>query len=90
MMDPLFGGASKHSAHDGWNWFEKKRQERTQSSELAVKAAQIDLLQIVAQRLCKELQENCAGAPASELLLWLLHGGPGIGKAEVLLMVRTF
>ena len=43
-------------------------------------------LKIICQRLCTELEEGekCSSDP----LLWLMHGGPGTGKSEVLKLVK--
>ena len=57
-------------------------------SRPAVRAAQLDMLRRVAQRLCDELEEIDVSAHVSEPLLWCLHGLPGTGKTEVLLMIK--
>ena len=82
------GAAKQYNAQDIWSWFERKRKLENDAGEPAVKVAQLEMLRIVCQRLCDELQETAASASASEPLLWLLRGSPGTGKSEVLKLVK--
>jgi hypothetical protein len=53
-----------------------------------VKAAQLEMLRVICQRVCDELEENSEDIANTNSLMWLLHGGPGTGKSEVLKMVK--
>jgi len=82
--EPSLRATGGFTAKDVWMWYEKKKRQRTDTGELAVKAAQLEMLRIICQRVCDELQET----PPSDPLLWLMHGGPGTGKSEVLKMAQ--
>ena len=38
--------------------------------------------------MCDELKETSQDAPVTDPLLWLLHGGPGTGKSEVIKWIK--
>ena len=82
--DASLRSASGYTAKDIWKWFDKKRKEKNLKGQPMVKAAQLEMLRIVCQRICDELEDNFAAEP----LLWTLHGIPGTGKSEVLQMVK--
>ena len=42
----------------------------------------------VCTRICEELQGKDLGGSVEDPLLWLLHGGPGTGKSEVVKMLK--
>ena len=79
----------KYTAQDVWNWFNKKKAMKNKRGEPSVRTAQLEMLRRVAQRLCDELEETDVSAFISKTLLWRLHGGPGTGKSEVLLMIKS-
>ena len=79
---------SGYSAEDVWTWYDKKRRAENEQGHPLVKAAQLEMLRIVCQRVCDELQESNDDVARSDPLMWLLHGGPGTGKSEVLIMVK--
>ena len=38
----------------------------------------------------QELLQEAGHAPRSDPLLWLMHGGPGVGKSEVIKLLKEF
>jgi len=74
----------KYSSQDVWHWLEEKKKLKNKDGGRTVKKAQVEMLQRVCQRLCDELAEDAAEATVREPLMWMLHGGPGTGKSEVL------
>jgi hypothetical protein len=85
---PSLRAASGYSSQDVWKWYEDKRNSKNEQGVALVKAAQLEMLRVVCQRLDDELQERSDDVQRSNPLLWLLHGGPGTGKSEVLLMIK--
>ena len=73
-----------YSSKEVWDWFNRKRMQKNNKGQPQVKAAQLEMLRKICQRLCDELQETETGVPVSDPLMWLLHGSPGTGKSEVL------
>ena len=65
-----------------------RRKRRHEKDQPAVKAAQLEMLRVVCQRMCDELAEGADEHRRSDPLMWLLHGLPGTGKSEVLMMVK--
>ncbi len=86
--EPAVRITSGYSSEDVWKWYDQKRRAQSEQGRPLVKAAQLEMLRIVCQRVCDELQESDDNLARSEPLMWLLHGGPGTGKSEVLLMVK--
>ena len=77
-----------YSAKEVWAWFHQKSLQKNKKGKPLVKEAQLEMLRIICQRVCDELQEKDTGVPVSDPLLWLLHGSPGTGKSEVLKYVK--
>ena len=86
-----------YGASDLYAWLEKPRQEKTKTGQVRWKQAQIEMMDIIIQRMATELADTRIGTavaetkaklPKSDPLLWLLHGGPGTGKSEVLKLVQ--
>ena len=48
------------------------------------------MLKKVCDRVFCELQEEASDTSKSDPLLWLMHGGPGVGKSEVIKLLRSF
>ena len=48
----------------------------------------MEVLGVICKRMCVQLQEDISDAPMSDPLLWMVHGGPGTGKSEVLKLVK--
>jgi len=86
--DPSLRANKKYSARDIWDWLEKQRNRKDQAGKPAVRQAQMEMLQVVCQRMCDELAEDAAEATVRAPLLWMLHGGPGTGKSEVLKLCK--
>jgi hypothetical protein len=84
---PAVRVTSGYSAEDVWKWYDDKRRAQNEQGQPLVKAAQLEMLRIVCQRVCDELHESTDDIARSDPLMWLLHGGPGTGKSEVLMMV---
>ena len=67
---------------------QNKEKAKNEKGQPAVKAAQLEMLRVVCQRMCDELAEGADEHRRSDPLMWLLHGLPGTGKSEVLMMVK--
>ena len=60
--DPSLRRGKKYSTEDIWGWLEAQQRRTDKNGKPAVKAAQIDMLRVVCQRLCDELAEDAAEA----------------------------
>ena len=63
---------------------------RNKKGKPYVKKAPFAVLKKVCDRACQELREDADSLAKSDPLLWLMHGGPGVGKAEVLKLLHKF
>jgi hypothetical protein len=88
VMEPSLRASSGYSAKDIWSWYKKKKEAKNDRGRPLVRAAQLEMLRVVCQRMCDELDEVADGHDRSDPLMWLLHGCPGTGKSEVLMMVK--
>lgn len=67
---------------------QEKEEAKNEKGQPAVKAAQLEMLRVVCQRLCDELGEVTDEHRRSDPLMWLLHGCPGTEKSEVSMMMK--
>ena len=92
--DPSLRVAGAYSVKDVWQWFHKKAKEKNEAGKPLVKKAQLEMLRIVCQRVCDELEQadgqHCGPELITDPLMWMLHGTPGTGKSQVLLMLQEF
>jgi len=72
------------TATDMEEWFETVK---ARQGAAAYNTQQLEMAQKVLQQICGELRGE-VGEPLEEPLLWLLHGGPGVGKSHVLKLIR--
>ena len=86
--DPNLRTSKAYSAKDVWAWFEKTRNKKNRKQQPLVKDAQLEMLRIICQRVCDELEDIANDAPMREPLMWFLHGPPGTGKSEVLKLAK--
>ncbi len=75
-------GQRKHAVHS------KQQRRRNDKGNPTIKAAQLDALRKICERLCADLQDDAADVTFREPLMWMVHGGPGTGKPEVLLLCK--
>jgi primosomal protein N' len=88
LVEPSLRASSGYSSKEVWSWYRKKKEAKNEKGQPSVKAAQLKMLHVVCQRLCDELDEVANEQRRSEPLMWLLHGLPGTGKSEVLMMLK--
>ena len=70
-------------------WLRTVGQRRDTQGNPVVKKKQMDLLEIVANRICLEIRAlNDPNVDVGEPLLWCLHGLPGTGKTFVLKLLK--
>ena len=84
--DPIAHKSKSYTASDIWAWYARVKNRKDKHGKPQIKKSQMDMLKIICQRLCTELEEGekCTSDP----LFWLMHGGPGTGKSEVLKLVK--
>ena len=85
--EPALRPGKKYSAQDVRNWLEKQKSS-TDENEPRMRDAQLEMLRIICNRVCDELEESSAGVTLREPLMWMLHGLPGTGKSEVLKLCK--
>ena len=78
----------EYSTSDIQTWLEKVRHRRNKHGEPYLKAAQFEMLSKVCERICVQLREEDNDADYTQPFLWLMHGGPGVGKSEVIKLLR--
>jgi DNA replication protein DnaC len=76
------------STRDVWAWYEHKRNLKDANGKPAVRKAQLEMLHVICNRVCDELEDASNETQFKDPLMWLLHGTPGTGKSEVLLMAK--
>jgi hypothetical protein len=69
---PSVKADSGYSSQDIWKWYEKKRIAKDEQGVPLVKAAQLEMLRVVCQRLCDELQASSDDIERSDPLMWLM------------------
>ena len=76
---------------DAQAWLEKLRGRRNKEGKLVTNAQQFAAVKLVVERVIREI-EHLTGQRESpgEPLRWLVHGGPGTGKAHVINLVKEF
>ncbi|HIF22532.1 MAG TPA: hypothetical protein EYQ27_11655, partial [Gemmatimonadetes bacterium] len=80
----------EYSTEDVQAWLRKIRLRRTKSGAPFLKKGQLVMLEKVCERVCAELREEGNGEDYSTPLLWMMHGGPGVGKSETVKLLREF
>ena len=86
--DPTVRKAKSFSSKDVWDWFDRVSKRKDVRGRALVKKAQLSMVKKICKRMCDELEGRESGVETSDPLLWMLHGGPGTGKSEVLKLVR--
>ena len=77
------------SSADVHAWLEAVRQRTDKRGRPLVKKKQLEVVEIVAQRICKELEAiQDPSLDPGEPLIWCVHGLPGTGKSFVLKLIR--
>ena len=91
-MDSLEGSfriGEGYSTNDVLDFIDYMRNRKRQDGQVFFQEAQMEVLRIVGERVCTELVESAQQQDLSRPLLWLVHGGPGVGKSETIKLVQN-
>ena len=77
-----------YSTDDVHRFIEETRKRKKKDGTQYFKSAQLQVLTKVGERVCKELEETAREEDLSRPLLWLVHGGPGVGKSETIKLIQ--
>jgi len=69
-------------------FIEETRKRKKQDCEQYFKSAQLQVLTKVRERVCKGLEEEAHEEDLSRPLLWLVHGGSGVGESETRKLIQ--
>ena len=75
--------SSGYSTADVQNWFTEQRARKKKTGETYLTKGELEILKKVVDHICAQLHAE-AHDEHFEPLLRLMHGGPGVGKSEVL------
>ena len=78
-----------YSTNDVRDFIQNMRNRQTEDGQAYFQEAQLEVLALVGKRVCTELEESARQKDMSRPLLWLVHGGPGVGKSETIKLVQT-
>ena len=79
-----------YSTADVDRWLARAQVRKTKNGKPYVRTSQFNVLKKACDRVKQELLEEAGHAPRSDPLLWLMHGGPGVGKSEVVKLLKDF
>ena len=77
-----------YSEQNAMTWLQDVRRRKNNDGSQFVRKAQIAVLQNACARICDELAQAARKDNFTEPLMWCMHGGPGVGKSKVLLLVK--
>ena len=80
--------AKSYTQDDINNWLRKVRARKNKRGEPLLKEAQLAVLEKVAHRLGVEIEQDAAGKVWEDPLIWCVHGGPGVGKSTVMILLK--
>jgi len=82
----VYGDAT---AEDIQRWLHKVKTQKKNDGRAYLNDEQYVMVELVAQRIMKEMQAGSdESADFGEPLRWLLHGGPGTGKTHVIKVIK--
>ena len=87
--DPSLRELTSATAEDVMQELRRLKHETNDKGRRLLNAKQYEMVAMVGQRLCQELElESDPSKDAGEPLRWLLHGGPGTGKSHVINIIK--
>ena len=83
-----FRVGADYSTDDVNDFIEETRNRKKKDGQLFFKQTQMHVLTMVGERVCTELVEAACEDDFSRPLMWLVHGGPGVGKSETIKLIQ--